>query len=299
MGLMGLAWVFAYAFPFELFLGAYAVLGPLHYLTEISWLHDRQYFTKGRYDYVWIWVLVFLASYPAMIGFSSWVYNNNPVFIALASSIALAFIPNSAVRAVAIIFCIAIAGYFSGTRSSSLLFSLFVPTLIHVYCFTWLFILYGSLKERSRAGVASVGLLTLLGASFFLMPEPKGLFVLSPYLSQNIKAFGLLHYDLAELIGWDTNSNRIISAMRFIAFAYTYHYLNWFSKTKVIEWHLISRLRFVAIIALYLVFIGIYAYDYKTGLKTLALLSFGHVMLEFPLNIRSLTGIFQELRARL
>ena len=29
----------AYALPFEVFLFAYAVLGPLHYLTEISWLH--------------------------------------------------------------------------------------------------------------------------------------------------------------------------------------------------------------------------------------------------------------------
>lgn len=33
--------------PFHLFLLAYAVLGPLHYLTGISWLHDRQFFT-GR-----------------------------------------------------------------------------------------------------------------------------------------------------------------------------------------------------------------------------------------------------------
>src|SRR2546430_5445042 len=38
----------AYAFPFELFLFSYAVLGPLHYLTEISWLHDRKYFVQAR-----------------------------------------------------------------------------------------------------------------------------------------------------------------------------------------------------------------------------------------------------------
>src|SRR5579863_6645319 len=38
----------AAAYPFQLFLFAYAVLGPLHYLTEISWLHDRGYYLKGR-----------------------------------------------------------------------------------------------------------------------------------------------------------------------------------------------------------------------------------------------------------
>src|SRR5687767_11357461 len=44
--------VLALVMPFELFLFSYAILGPLHYLTEISWLHDRQYFTKGKYDYI-------------------------------------------------------------------------------------------------------------------------------------------------------------------------------------------------------------------------------------------------------
>ena len=34
------------------FLFAYAVLGPEHYLTEISWLHKRGYFTRGKYDFL-------------------------------------------------------------------------------------------------------------------------------------------------------------------------------------------------------------------------------------------------------
>jgi hypothetical protein len=45
----------AFIMPFEVFLFAYAFMGPLHYLTEISWLHDRNYFAKGKYDF---WVLV-------------------------------------------------------------------------------------------------------------------------------------------------------------------------------------------------------------------------------------------------
>lgn len=38
----------AFLMPFELFLLAYAVLGPLHYLTEISWIHDRRYSAGPR-----------------------------------------------------------------------------------------------------------------------------------------------------------------------------------------------------------------------------------------------------------
>src|SRR5881628_2849275 len=48
IGLMIVSCLLSYVFPFELFLFSYAVLGPLHYLTEISWLHDRKYFTEAR-----------------------------------------------------------------------------------------------------------------------------------------------------------------------------------------------------------------------------------------------------------
>ena len=41
IGLMMISVVVAFFVPFELFLFSYAVLGPAHYLTEISWLHER------------------------------------------------------------------------------------------------------------------------------------------------------------------------------------------------------------------------------------------------------------------
>lgn len=50
VGLMIFSCIAVFIMPFEVFLFAYAVMGPLHYLTEISWLHDRQYFTKGKFD---------------------------------------------------------------------------------------------------------------------------------------------------------------------------------------------------------------------------------------------------------
>jgi hypothetical protein len=48
-----LIWVtlfFAFQFPFQLFLFSYAVLGPLHYLTEINWLEKKNYFLEGQSD---------------------------------------------------------------------------------------------------------------------------------------------------------------------------------------------------------------------------------------------------------
>jgi hypothetical protein len=85
-----------------------------------------------------------------------------------------------------------------------------------------------------------------------------------------------------------------IMLMRFIAFAYLYHYLNWFSKTEVIRWHKVPKIRFAAVIILWLLACGAYAYDYSIGLNFLFFLSFTHVLLEFPLNIVSIVGIGTE-----
>jgi hypothetical protein len=89
-----------------------------------------------------------------------------------------------------------------------------------------------------------------------------------------------------------------IAIMRFIAFAYTYHYLNWFSKTKVIRWHDIPKSRSIFIVVLWAISITLYAVDYSLGFKWLFLLSFMHVMVEFPLNYISFVGIFKELTGK-
>ena len=57
IGLMLISLIAAFILPFEVFLLSYAILGPLHYLTEISWLHDRQYFSPKKLDWVPLAVL--------------------------------------------------------------------------------------------------------------------------------------------------------------------------------------------------------------------------------------------------
>jgi hypothetical protein len=83
--------------------------------------------------------------------------------------------------------------------------------------------------------------------------------------------------------------------MGFIAFAYTYHYLNWFSKTSIIQWHNIPRRRFVAILVLWAASIACYLCSYQMGLRWLYFLSMSHVLLEFPLNHLSFMTIGKEL----
>lgn len=50
IGLMLLCCFIAYVIPWPMLLAAYAILGPAHYLTQISWLHHRKYFVLRSYD---------------------------------------------------------------------------------------------------------------------------------------------------------------------------------------------------------------------------------------------------------
>ena len=55
---IGLSLVLAIALPFEIFLLAYAILGPLHYLTELQWIRSRGYCVRSR---IWPWASGVLA----------------------------------------------------------------------------------------------------------------------------------------------------------------------------------------------------------------------------------------------
>lgn len=95
----------------------------------------------------------------------------------------------------------------------------------------------------------------------------------------------VFHEENKELI---FESSFSIKIQRFVAFAYTYHYLNWFSKVHIIAWHKVNKLRLGLAVLFWLVALGIYFYDFKTGILTLYFLSTLHVLMEFPLNIESI-----------
>jgi hypothetical protein len=87
------------------------------------------------------------------------------------------------------------------------------------------------------------------------------------------------------------HASAILAVGRFLGFAYTYHYLNWFSKTGVIRWHEIGTARMAVIGSLWLVSVGLYWYDYATGLAALFFLSIVHVFFEFPLDARTFADL--------
>ena len=115
IGLMGITAILSFLFPFETFLFAYAFLGPLHYLTEISWLHDRQYFAKGKYDFLILFIIgVFLsiAAFASDFNYDWQIYTafvelnlfDKLLVFALFASILFALVKHIVVKLVAIAF---------------------------------------------------------------------------------------------------------------------------------------------------------------------------------------------------
>lgn len=336
IGLMLLSMGLAFVLPFELFLFSYAFLGPAHYLTEISWLHDRNYFSPKKRDWMPILLIMGLISLILLftsssmlfgsnwlddIGFGSimissevslsqWLSTHSSGLIFLAFGVALVFILTKDMwiriyGVVGMILAFLLIGTDSGVKIA---FGVYLPTLIHVYIFTGAFILFGSLKSKSRSGYLSFIVFIICPLICLFSP-----FFINIPISQwgqevYINTFGPLNANLSTHLGWQEggfsqdwlyNSNISIALTRFIAFAYTYHYLNWFSKTSVIKWHEVPLGRGIAVVVLYLASIGLYLYDYMIGFAWLFLLSFMHVLLEFPLNHQSFIGIGKELRARI
>jgi hypothetical protein len=174
--------------------------------------------------------------------------------------------------------------------------------------FTGFFILYGALKERSRSGYLAFAVFLLCPVACWLVDPrrytPSAYVVVSYFLNfaqlnMTILGVGVPHTRAeGAAAGLQVfSSDRGLMVMRFIAFAYTYHYLNWFSKTSIIRWHGVGTRRLAAISALWLASVGIYIYDYSLGFKVLSCLSLLHIYLEFPLNHISIMGTFREMRS--
>ena len=341
IGLMIFSCIAAFIMPFEVFLFAYAVMGPLHYLTEISWLHDRQYFTKGKYDNLVLWgigVIILLESlayrYHWNWPFSS-AFGNKIIFVALTGSLLMVFVKNVYIKVFGILFILFISNaIFQPDQRDGLAFFIgaLVPTLVHVFVFTGFFILYGALKSRSTSGLISFVVFIICPILLFVLFRDKSFVEITKYGQDSYTANGdgfydtnltflthifnvdfpqmkdaagnLLYYEGTDQPALDySNAANVvfhsqtgILLMRFIAFAYTYHYLNWFSKTEVIKWHKVPKMRFVAVIILWITSLVLYGINYSLGLRWLYFLSFCHVLLEFPLNMVSITGIFKEGR---
>ncbi len=327
IALMVLSAGLAFSFPFETFLLAYAVLGPLHYLTEISWLHDKGYYTQGRHDYLFLVVVSTLVS-VAFFGWAPAAPKGSAEFLtgtAFVGALFFVLLRKPAARWAALVPAALVSFLFSSSLTGSAFLGLFLPTLVHVFIFTGMFILVGALRGKSLSGIMSLAVFTLLAAGLLLChPAHAGYQVSvyvqdsygvlqedgtssSPFIALNFYVMKALHpHDFGSpknpgtfvqgANGFLYQSPWALSFMAFVAFAYTYHYFNWFSKTSIIGWHEIPRRRALAILALWAISLALYAVNYSLGLRWLFFLSFTHVVLEFPLNQLTLIGIGKEFR---
>lgn len=298
--------ILAFILPFELFLFSYAVLGPLHYLTEIGWLHKKNYYTKGKYDFLFLSFLCALVFYFSFIKPAD-TNTKIPhiILYGLLSSFVFVFIKDNLYR-IALILLILIGLYLSHVEQNYFIWvGVFLPTIIHVLFFTWAFMLFGVLKNKSFSGYLSIIVLVICAISFFVIKAPSLQYQVSEYVGKSYDLFSLLNNYLIQFFGLSTTkdysqaviyeSNAGFIVMRFIAFSYTYHYLNWFSKTSIIQWHNVPKKTLIITILLWIFSVALYAYNYKLGLKVLYFISFLHVFLEFPLNIISFQGIIKSM----
>ena len=303
---MLLSAVLAFILPFELFLFSYAVLGPLHYLTEIGWLHKKNYFTKGKYDFVFLSVLCVLVFYFSYVNpTKNQTIIPNLILYAILLALIFVFVKDNLYRIVLAVLAVIGISVSKMGFDYVIWVGIFLPTIIHVFIFTWAFMFYGVLKNKSFSGYLSIIALVLIGVSFFVIKAPGLQYEVSAYVGKSYELFYLLNKFLIEFFGLETTltseralvyaTNAGFIVMRFIAFAYTYHYLNWFSKTSVIQWHKVPKKTLYFTLVLWVFSVVLYVIDYNIGLKALYFLSFLHVFLEFPLNITSFQGIIKSV----
>jgi hypothetical protein len=286
LGLMLAAVGVAYLIPFELLLLAYAVLGPAHYLTEISWLHDRNYYLPHK----GFGVAVALVALGAMFLAAPYWYG----VLVWSAFVACATLAAKGTRARIVIggAGLALTAVMAALQTPFAIVAVLLPTLVHVSLFTLVFMLLGAFRSRSPTQFALVALY-LVAVTLIVAAPPTAGWVYPPLASQAEPGFGGVPGALGQVLGLP---DLALDArlMGLLSFVYTYHYLNWFIKAEVIHWNRISRARLAAIVALSAAATGLYFVNFALGFTVLLLISLMHVLMEFPLNslsIRELAGV--------
>ncbi len=188
-----------------------------------------------------------------------------------------------------------------------LLFAVFLPTLVHTHFFTGTFLLQGAMKNKSPLGLACFFTFVACSIGIFLVPVwPMKDDLADGWIYAYSATLAYLNKEILELLSHQAivasdlfkSTNGILVA-RLIAFAYTYHYLNWFSKTTVIRWHRVSRSRLWIVIGGWMVMMAVYFIDFGLGLFLVGFVGLLHVFMEFPLDAISVVGLFRELRLKI
>lgn len=293
----------SFYYPFETFLLFYIFVGPLHYLTELSWLEKKQFFLFNKKH-----VLLLLCSiifFAVVLFFPNPAFNNyvnSLLFSSLVLAMAMVLTRNIFVQLAVFVlsFLLVFAMQWHQQDWFLIVFSIFLPTIIHISVFTGLFMLSGILKNKSFSGWLMMASFAFCSCFFFVFNYRLSGYMASAQIQDLYYDFTVLNKKFSDFFHFGQfnqmldifTSKEGIIIMQFIAFSYAYHYLNWFTKTSIIKWHEVSKLRMAILLALYVIFIGIYFYNKILGGSLIAILGISHIILEFPLNVLSLKSIF-------
>jgi hypothetical protein len=319
--LLLLSLTLAFIIPFKLFLFSYAVLGPLHYLTEINWLKQKNFFVK---DQKWILVFVILTliiSIPSLLyvpifsGINELPFIKNlNISITGSTDVILLTLLFFAIGLVYltkwqhILLFLTISLIAAKLITKYILFSyvivgIFLPTIIHVYFFTLLFMILGTLNSKNTEGVIGIVILVLAPAIIFMSNVDPNFYLNAESTSaiSTAKNFRFIQFLTEKFENANVTDQVLLSLVGvkvqiFTAFCYTYHYLNWFSKTSVIGWHKnVSKPKFILILFVWTAIVALFWYNYETAYLALFFLAILHIILEFPLNILSIKDIAAKL----
>jgi hypothetical protein len=291
LALMLLALTLAYVVPFELLLFAYVVLGPAHYATEISWLHDRKYFVPHHA------VALALAAVAILIAFIDSASWSGFIIWSTLVVCALIVIAKSGVQVMLLLAGAAALTFIMYLNAPWLgVIGILLPTLIHVSLFTLIFMALGALRSRSAFQGALIAV--YIAAILLIVLAPPSAATAIPIFATAAKTyFGNVAPALSHVfrVRGLTLDGRLTGLL---AFVYTYHYLNWFIKAEVIRWTNIPRSRLALVAGASAASTALYFYDYTIGFAVLLAFSLLHVVLEFPLNAlaaRQLGGALWEV----
>jgi hypothetical protein len=286
---LGVSAVAASLAPLQVFIFVYAFVGPLHYLTEIAWLKKKGfYFGAGvvtERAYVAIAAVLCVA-----VSVDFYIHRG---LTGYAIGILMVLSLGALVRSPYVLLSALAAGFVAKFFVHGLVIfvAAILPTIVHVYVFTMLFMVSGLLREKRRTALAWANPFLLLGLPVVLLMARWSYPTPGSYWINAEAGFSALHGYLAGLLGHNLHPDASILAdpaaagvLRFLAFIYMFHYLNWFAKTELLEWHKVSRRSWAWIAALYSVSVGCYLWSFMVGFYLVNFLSMLHVFLEFPLN---------------
>jgi hypothetical protein len=275
--------------PLQVFLFVYAFVGPLHYLTEIAWLKKKDFYFGSGFVSERVYVAV-AGVLCVAISLDFYIHRG---LTGYAIGILMVLSLGALVKNPYVLISALVAGYVAKFFVHGLVIfvATILPTIVHVYVFTMLFMVSGLVRERKRSMLGWINPVLLLGLPFLLVIARWSYPAPSSYWLHAEAGFADLHSYLVRLLGHNLHPDASILAdpaaagvLRFFAFIYLFHYLNWFAKTELLQWHRVSRGSWAWIAALYSVSVGCYLWSFMVGFYIVNFLSMLHVFLEFPLN---------------